>query len=168
MRFVKNRALLGIVEIVVFVGALVFTFERIDAHLTAEVFGLTRDWNQIHGDAFKESEDVASLRLLKSLVVLRVLVRIVLRGEVFASYPAFEKHIRATVSVLLVGHLLSELLEVRCDLSNFRFAFKAKFGWELGQALILTNVADTEELTVKKAVLGAVAFITTGAPSSSL
>ena len=123
MRLVENGALLGIVEIVVLVGALVFTFERIDAHLTAEVLSLTRDWNQIHGNAFEESEDVASLRLLKSLVMLRVLIRIVLRREVFASYPAFEKHIRTTVAVLLVGHLLSELLEVRCDFSDFRFAF---------------------------------------------
>ena len=123
MGLVENGALLGVVEIVVLVGALVFTFERIDAHLTAEVLSLTRDWNQIHGNAFEESEDVASLRLLKSLVMLRVLIRIVLRREVFASYPAFEKHIRTTVAVLLVGHLLSELLEVRCDFSDFRFAF---------------------------------------------
>ena len=90
MRLVENGALLGIVEIVVLVGALVFAFERIDAHLAAEILGLTRDWNQIHGDTFEESEDVASLRLLKSLVMLRVLVRIVLRREVFTSYPAFK------------------------------------------------------------------------------
>lgn len=52
--------------------------------------------------------------------------------------------------LLLIEHLLAKFPEVGCHFTNLRLALENKLVWELGQGLVLTDVANAEQLTLNR------------------
>ena len=74
------------------------------------------DRDQIYGDALKQCEDGASLRIFQSIIVHRIPIGIVLGADILAGDPAFEQLIIRPR--FLVAHLLAKFLEMRRDFGD--------------------------------------------------
>ena len=138
---------------------LLFSLKRVNAHLSAKVFGLAIDRNQINFDTFEELEHWAPLSLLQHVIVHGVAIGVILRAHVFARHPAFEQDVAAlTNALLLIEHLLSEFFEVSGDFANLWLALKRQSCGEFWQRLVLPDVTNTEKLTLNGlGILGSIA-----------